>query len=114
MELINHYSPVEKLESYRTALNYIETSRSGDHFFILHLKPRSSRLVISSFKKSQSKLANDKYLEVEQNISAETEEEAVLVSVDPIASLRKAYPNYFLDTKAFVNEVNRIVRLSKR
>jgi len=113
-DLIKHYSPVEKLESYRTALNYIENSRSEDHFFILHLKLKESRLVISSFKKSQSKLANERYLEVEQRIKPESEEETVLVSVDFIASLKKAYPNYFLDTKAFVEEVNRVVRLSRR
>lgn len=114
MELISHYSPVQKLETYRTALNYIENSSSGDHYFILHLKPKTRQLVISSFKKSQSKLANDKYLGVEQDIKSESEEEAVLVSVDSIASLRKAYPNYFLDTKAFVDEVNRVVRLNRR
>jgi hypothetical protein len=28
--------------------------------------------------------------------------EAVLVSVDSVTALRSAYPNYFLDTKAFV------------
>jgi hypothetical protein len=32
-----------------------------------------------------------------------------LVSVDSMAALRRAYPNYFLDTKRFVEELERAI-----
>jgi hypothetical protein len=35
--------------------------------------------------------------------------EAVLVSAGPIAQLRRAYPNYFLDTHEFVTRVEDII-----
>lgn len=114
MALINKYNPVQRLENYSEALNYIEHSEGDDHFFILNLKPKTNMLVINSFKKNQSQLAGDQYLKIESSIEKGSEEEAVLVSVDSVASLRKAYPNYFLDTKAFAGEVTRISKLARR
>ena len=108
------YDPVNRLEAYSDALNYIENTSNKDHFFILHLKPKENRLVVTSFPKNQSNVANDSYLMVEKSIDDDSDEEAVLVSVDSISSLKKAYPNYFLDTKLFANEVKRAVRLAKR
>lgn len=114
MALIGEYNPVQRLENYSEALNYIEHADRDDHFFILNLKPKSNMLVISSFKKNQSQLASENYLNIESAIEKGSEEEAVLVSVDSVASLRRAYPNYFLDTKAFAGEVTRIDRLVRR
>jgi transposase len=42
------------------------------------------------------------YLEVEKEIGKGGDKDAVLVSVNSIASLRRAYPNYFADTHIFV------------
>ena len=40
--------------------------------------------------------------------------EAVLVSAGPIESLKRAYPNYFLDTKQFLLALSRIQKLAMR
>lgn len=114
LHLVAHYDPVQRLETYSDALNCIDNSESSDHFFILNLKPKENRLFVSAFRKNQSQQASDAYLEIEKSIRPETEEEAVLVSVDSISSLKRAYPNYFLDTKAFASEVTRAVRLAKK
>lgn len=114
VDLVGKYDPVQRLETYNDALNYIEHVGTNDHFFILHLRPKESELVVSAYQKNQSQLASEKYLEIEERIVPGSEEEAVLVSVDSIVSLKKAYPNYFLDTKAFAHEVNRAVRLAKK
>jgi hypothetical protein len=114
LDLVEQYNPIGRLQSYSEALNYIEHSEKDDHFFILHLRPKSNTLVISSFKKSDSKAAGDRYLAIEERIADGSEEEAVLVSVDSIASLKRAYPNYFLDTKAFASEVERVIKLARR
>ena len=114
IDLINTYKPVQRLESYRDALNYIEHAKTGDHYYIMHLQPRDNRLTIESFPKAKSTKASDRYLEIEEGLKRSSDEEAVLVSVDSITSLRKAYPNYFFDTQAFVHEVQRAVRLSAR
>lgn len=114
LELVSEYDPVQRLEAYSDALNYVDNSEGNDHFYILNLKPKDNKLVVSAFRKNQSEIASQRYLEIEQSIDPTSEEEAVLVSVDSISSLKRAYPNYFLDTKSFAQEVTRVVRLAKK
>jgi hypothetical protein len=59
------------------------------------------------FIESDSQGAADQYLRIERSLNSSEGDEAVLVSVDSIESLRKAYPNYFLDTGMFVKVINR-------
>ena len=46
--------------------------------------------------------AEKQYAEAETHVKAHPGTDAVLVAVDSIAALRRAYPNYFADTKVFV------------
>jgi hypothetical protein len=46
--------------------------------------------------------AFDEYVNAEQPIRDAPSTQVVLVSVDSIAELKNAYPNYFADTTAFV------------
>jgi hypothetical protein len=48
------------------------------------------------------------YLNVEKSLTGNND--AVLVSVESVASLRRAYPNYFLDTHRFVEVVNQALK----
>lgn len=47
--------------------------------------------------------AQSAYAEAERRCKEQPGTDAVLVSVDSLAALRRAYPNYFADTTAFVN-----------
>ncbi|MFN9478475.1 MAG: hypothetical protein ACK6C0_03205 [Betaproteobacteria bacterium] len=58
--------------------------------------------------------ANEAYAEVEARAASGEALEAVLVSAGPVDALRKAYPNYFLDTQAFVREIARVIKLASR
>lgn len=60
-------------------------------------------MTIYGFKAGQSQQANDQYLELEKRFSERTDKNVVLVSVDAMKKLRKAYPNYFADTNSFRN-----------
>ena len=57
-----------------------------------------------STAKGQEQLgrANEHYANIEKDPTLQ----AVLVSVDSVAALRVAYPNYFLDTEAFLRTVS--------
>lgn len=76
----------------------------------MRLSPTENNLTIASYKRSESARANVEYLMVEKELNKDAGEEAVLVSVDSIASLRKAYPNYFLDTQSFCNLVSKLTK----
>ncbi len=83
----------------------------GMKYFLLSLDPIGRTLDFSGFKADQSEEANTAYTELEQLNVHHAGSQAVLVSVDSIKALRRAYPNYFLDTTRFVREVARIVRM---
>lgn len=92
-----------KLENYRSALQELESrARRSDKYFLLSLEPE--RLTVESFRTDQLAEATDRYLEVESFSAAA---DTVLVAADSVDSLRRAYPNYFLDTQVFLRTLDR-------
>ena len=77
--------------------NVGDTSQA--RYFLLELT--FDTIKITGFRTSEHQEAQFQYTDVEKRITADEASDAVLVSVDSIASLRRAYPNYFLDTGAF-------------
>lgn len=101
------------LEAWRRALRWLpERTIHGDaYFFLLFLDTEAGRLSVRSFKKEDVLAAQEAYANTEQNVEAKADSrQAVLVSVKHLSSLRGAYPNYFLDTAAFLREVARAIR----
>jgi hypothetical protein len=91
------------LRMYGRALNVgREGAGKGNHFFLLRLEPQRGRMNIEGFRRKDLDVASARYLEVERQIEGVTGAEAVLVSVDSLAALERAYPNYFLDTDVFL------------
>lgn len=100
-----------QLNTFGGALQVIENrDQRDDHFYLLELDPRNKQLNVTAFRASESDSAEAAYLEAEKHMSANPGAQAVLVSVDRITSLRRAYPNYFLDTGNFVSLLNDALR----
>jgi hypothetical protein len=72
------------------------------YWFLLQLDPKEESAKIKAFKKEDNLRAFDEYVNAEQPIRDAPSTQVVLVSVDSIAELKSAYPNYFADTTAFV------------
>jgi hypothetical protein len=89
------------LHAYGAALQELENLKTGDHYFLLALDPSTKKLAITGYPKTDLKKATEDYMSMETFIRG-TNKDAVLVSVDSISALRKAYPNYFLDTNVFI------------
>ena len=66
-------------------------------------------MTVSGFRKGQLDEASKEYLAVEKQIGGSESEDAVLVSVDSVASLHRAYPNYFLDMAVFSDLIDEMV-----
>ncbi len=95
-----------RLRTLGTALQQLDENVTGvpnAKYFLLELTPDTDTIKITGFKSNQSQEAQNQYTEVEKRTSGDERSDAVLVSVDSIASLRRAYPNYFLDTGAFAD-----------
>ena len=93
------------LHTFGEALNTLEQPSAVTqtaHFFLLQLDPTARSSSVTGFRFGESARAANEYLKVERDIeAARSNAIAVLVSVDNVAALRRAYPNYFLDTRVF-------------
>jgi hypothetical protein len=103
-EMVGYFEKLDvenHLHAYGTALQELEHFESDAHYFLLTLDTATKKLEVQGYKFEELKKASEDYLAVEKTIQGSTKD-AVLVSVDSISALRKAYPNYFLDTNAFI------------
>ena len=111
-EYVEELGVVGHLRGYRTLLDNVPLGTfRGLNYFLLQLRPRDGRLLITPYRRGESEEASRQYLEAERQARFDFAEErdAVLVSVDSMKVLRAAYPNYFADTRRFVQEIVRAV-----
>jgi ppGpp synthetase/RelA/SpoT-type nucleotidyltranferase len=92
-----------RLRSYGDALQSLENPGAKAHFFLLKLEPETQKLLVTGFKMGELQQATDQYSEVERAITEQGHGDAVLVAAESLSSLRRAYPNYYLDTRMFLD-----------
>ena len=86
------------LTAYGQALNVLNQPTANEHYYLLELDPVAKVTKVSGYPRGAYQQASADYLETEKKIQQGQSLDAVLVSVDSLSSLRRAYPNYFLDT----------------
>ncbi len=100
----------KRLTIFGAALQAVENSSVHARFFLLQLNAEVSTVSITGYRQNALEQASRDYLKAEENaISRHGLSDSVLVSVESIDSLRRAYPNYFLDTKVFIQMVERAI-----
>jgi hypothetical protein len=101
-----------RLQAYGAALKFSqdESADKGAKYFLLELRADISHVRITGYRNDQLEEASSAYLEAERSLANNPASEAVLVSVDSLAALHRAYPNYFLDTRLFIDAVKRAAR----
>ncbi|MGO8454211.1 RelA/SpoT domain-containing protein [Rhizobium ruizarguesonis] len=105
--LANDLNVREVLNTYQTMLKALERHSTKDaKFFLLSLEPEEKRIAARGFLTRDSITANQQYTEMEDRLAKKPGAQAVLVKVDSVAALRRAYPNYFADTTKFIQAVN--------
>jgi hypothetical protein len=61
------------------------------------------------FKANEAYASQQAYDKAEKDNESNPNAQVVLVSVEDVDSLRKAYPNYYVDTKGFMDEVDSVM-----
>jgi hypothetical protein len=105
-----------RLGAYGQAMRFLSNPQHGkgeSYYFLIELNPSQKSVEVTTFKLSESVQANAKYLEVEKKMKDTPGSEAVLVSVDSLDTIRRAYPNYFLDTHVFMNLVREATKRNR-
>ncbi|WP_294259996.1 RelA/SpoT domain-containing protein [uncultured Sphingomonas sp.] len=100
---------VDTLRAYNTTLDLIGGAKDAK-YFIVELEPDLRKVTVRRYKAQNSAQANDDYTRIESEIGPNSLKQVVLVSVSDINSLKRAYPNYFLDTAMFSGLVDRVLK----
>ncbi|MFH0837557.1 MAG: RelA/SpoT domain-containing protein, partial [Candidatus Aenigmatarchaeota archaeon] len=89
-----------------------QKSKPNIEFFLLELNIFEEKLNITGYTKGQEQQAIQDYAKAEKRNQGKKEYDVVLVGVDASNDLRKAYPNYFADTKEFLQQLKKILSKS--
>lgn len=98
----------ERLITYGKAIRIMEEHAPPDAtFYLLELDTAANLLTVRSH--TDTATASEQYSALERAVEGDQAKDVVLVRADSLAALRRAYPNYFLDTTAFVAAVNEAI-----
>jgi hypothetical protein len=104
--LMRELGVYKKLKAFGDALHVTEDAGSQDaHYFLLSLVP--GQLRIRSYRVDELPRATEEYMALERQYEGKEDAQAVLVAAESLKSLRRAYPNYYLDTQVFLMELSR-------
>ena len=106
----NSIRAIATMEGYNVSLNHIEHKGKGYSYHLIALDSLRNSVSIKSYARDGFKNATKDLAILETRAAEGATIEPVLVSAGDIASLKKAYPNYFGDVKDFISEVNAIVK----
>ncbi len=101
---------VERLHIYQQSLRVPEVIQEPNvAFYLLELDRSNTSIRIYVFRREEWPAAVTKYMEIERSFADAGTTDAVLVSVDSLRDLRRAFPNYFLDTEKFIEVVTKAI-----
>ena len=99
------------LMGYQKTLQVAKTGENEKPYrkgqFLLVLDTDEKRIGVRTFAHDDAEGASRSYLRFEEKARDNPSLQVVLVSVDSLAALKSAYPNYYLDTTEFLREVQK-------
>lgn len=103
----------DRISSYTVAQQMLQRpgtladyrTRFSGRFFVLSSELRARRLSVSVFSEAEFLKAIERYRSAEQEHINDADYDTVFVTVNSLEDLKRAYPNYFADTRAFLDLV---------
>lgn len=108
--LENKLGVKEKLQAFSIAAKAINTNQVKGTYHLIILDTELQNVQVYSYPKKELEEASKAYAKAEKSALENSSRQVVLVATDSAESLKRAYPNYFLDTRAFVRHLNRILK----
>lgn len=100
----------DKLQGFTVAANAINSEKSRGSYHLISLNTKDKKVSVHSFSEKNISAANEAYAMAEATTTSNHHLQVVLVRTNSAESLKKAYPNYFLDTKEFVKQIRKLER----
>jgi ppGpp synthetase/RelA/SpoT-type nucleotidyltranferase len=109
---------ISKMSGWTSAMGFFEQEiknkkKKKVQFFLLELDILGEKLNIKSYTKEEEQKAIIDYSALEKRHTGRKDYDVVLVGVDKANDLKKAYPNYFVDTTEFLNYLQKIINKYK-
>lgn len=96
------------LRAFSVAANAIIEDKHKGSYHLIVLNPVEKSVSIWAYSRHRLEEANAAYTKTEGRITKGEPIQVVLVAAGDIKELRRAYPNYFLDTREFVGVLDSI------
>ena len=107
-QLASELNIIEKMNNYNLLSKNIEVDKKiRKKYLVLWLNPVDKRLNVFSFGNEQS--SQELYLSLEQT-QKDKRDEVVMVHAESLSQLKKSYPNYFADSKLFIENLSNILK----
>ena len=93
---------IKNLKSYHTTMNFTDgKDQFKNKHILIEIDPSESKVSLRAFNKNDITKASIEYLKSEIH-----SKHAVLVFADSLNQLKKAYPNYIVDTSNLIKQLN--------
>ena len=102
-------SALDQMSAFSVAVNTIAQESSGSSYHLIVLNSFEHSVKLTSYERGSFEQALEDYARAEKDAAEGSKIEPVLVSAGRIETLRRAYPNFFLDIREFVQIVRGIV-----
>lgn len=96
---------VNKLSGFRVVAKHITDDKRKGKYHLVTLDLDKMMANIQSFESRDIDIASQKYSEKEEEVRKGKNIQVVLVTSESIATLKKAYPSYFLDSQNFFKNI---------
>lgn len=97
------------LLSWQVALENVGVTKGEADIYLVVFDMDAWRVGATGFDSGDIENATNQYLDLERRISQGANMQAVLVGVESMDALRKAYPSYFVDSTAFIKALNHAI-----
>jgi len=106
---------IHRMEGWTHAMKFFNEEvknkmRGKAKFFLLELDILGEKLNVKAYTQKQEQQAIIDYSNLEKRHKGRTDYDVVLVGADTTKDLEKAYPNYFVDTREFITELEKIIK----
>ncbi len=103
-----------KLTGFGVAIDAIHSDKRRGTYYLLVLHPKERTLYFQAYSKERFLVATQDYLKEEEKIVEGSQKQAVLVATASVEALRRAYPNFFLDTREFLEILTSIEKCANK
>lgn len=116
-EIVNEFNQLEKelgvfdkLAAFTSVVNATSgvENRKSNGYYLLILNTEQKTTSFIPFASDQPQLAEQMYMLMESREKNNPNIDVVLAAAGEMKDLRTAYPNYFIDTKAFISNLEKI------